>query len=635
MNLSCLLSLLAILVIAQAKPKHREKKRHKAGLVLTESGDLCHFPFVYGRMEYHKCIRRGKQGPKPWCSLTRNYDRDHKWSYCIEGHDVKDNCEDNQCENRGVCESKIKGYRCICEEPYTGLHCQTDKCFDKKLQQYFEPREKWLRYSPPILEECTCSGKGSTCKTITGKACAKNPCLNGGHCIQKGKDNVCGCIKGYIGAHCEIRPAEVCYRGNGTSYRGTANVTMTGLPCLSWDSEVIHHEVSRYSGENAKDHGIGPHPYCRNPDGDKEPWCFVLLDDRLSWEHCLIPKCSVITASTSSPKINKTQSLTQSPKQSTTPSITQLPKQSTPPSTTQSPKQSTTQSPKQSTTQGSNSLTLSSTKNYDPPSNPTNQLDGYKGMPTSCEKKFQKVPSISPRIVGGLVALPASHPYMAALYISSHFCGGALLSSCWILTAAHCLEHGPDLNEITVVLGQSLFNTTDKRTSTFRVQKYILHAKFDQETFQHDIALVRLQSTADICAEFTQFVQPVCLPQNLKVAKTAKQCAVVGWGHQYYEADDYALFLQEAYIQIFSDAQCRSPIVHGTKILTGMMCAGVMAGGVDACQGDSGGPLVCELDGSVELHGIVSWGTGCGEENKPGVYTDVSNYINWILSNMS
>ena len=50
-------------------------------------------------------------------------------------------------------------------------------------------------------------------------------------------------------------------------------------------------------------------------------------------------------------------------------------------------------------------------------------------------------------------------------------------------------------------------------------------------------------------------------------------------------------------------------------------------------QGDSGGPLACQLDdGSWYVAGIISWGMGCGIKQTPGIYTNVKNYENWILS---
>jgi secreted trypsin-like serine protease len=64
-----------------------------------------------------------------------------------------------------------------------------------------------------------------------------------------------------------------------------------------------------------------------------------------------------------------------------------------------------------------------------------------------------------------------------------------------------------------------------------------------------------------------------------------------------------------------------------------VICAG--DGSADTCQGDSGGPLICEINGQSTVIGITSWGKGCSQHDAPGVYTNVSEYVRWINSQIS
>uniref|UniRef100_A0A8C9ATV1 Hepsin n=1 Tax=Prolemur simus TaxID=1328070 RepID=A0A8C9ATV1_PROSS len=168
------------------------------------------------------------------------------------------------------------------------------------------------------------------------------------------------------------------------------------------------------------------------------------------------------------------------------------------------------------------------------------------------------------------------------------------------------------------------------------VQAVVYHGGYlpfrdpNSEENSNDIALVHLSSPLP----FTEYIQPVCLPAAGQALVDGKICTVTGWGNtQYY--GQQAGVLQEARVPIISNDVCNGPDFYGNQIKPKMFCAGYPEGGIDACQGDSGGPFVCEDSISRtsrwRLCGIVSWGTGCALAQKPGVYTKVSDFREWIF----
>ncbi|KFP53218.1 Serine protease 56, partial [Cathartes aura] len=135
-------------------------------------------------------------------------------------------------------------------------------------------------------------------------------------------------------------------------------------------------------------------------------------------------------------------------------------------------------------------------------------------------------------------------------------------------------------------------------------------------------------------------VSPVCLPSGPTEPSPGTTCYIAGWG-SLYEGRHGGPYngclapqrgrLMEARVPLLSQETCRGAL--GRDLLTStMFCAGYLSGGIDSCQGDSGGPLACQDPSSHRfvLYGITSWGDGCGERGKPGVYTRVTAFTDWL-----
>uniref|UniRef100_A0A4W3JUS3 Transmembrane serine protease 3b n=1 Tax=Callorhinchus milii TaxID=7868 RepID=A0A4W3JUS3_CALMI len=232
-------------------------------------------------------------------------------------------------------------------------------------------------------------------------------------------------------------------------------------------------------------------------------------------------------------------------------------------------------------------------------------------------------PKYFSRIVGGNQSTPGEWPWQASLHFDGHhLCGGSIIAAQWIVTAAHCL-----LTLWRVYVGIVEQPETDMLSRA--VEKIIHHKKYRGRTFDYDIALIKL----DIQLTFDDQVQPICLPNSEQEFVEGKTCWISGWGTT-NEGDKISVGLREAQVPLISNNVCSRPDVYSRRITSRMICAGSLEGGVDSCQGDSGGPLACKENHAWKLVGITSWGAGCAKQNKPGVYTRVTEYLDWIHEQM-
>ncbi|XP_068961150.1 transmembrane protease serine 11G-like [Petaurus breviceps papuanus] len=223
---------------------------------------------------------------------------------------------------------------------------------------------------------------------------------------------------------------------------------------------------------------------------------------------------------------------------------------------------------------------------------------------------------------GGTISQKASWPWQASLQVDRyHICGASLISDQWLLTAAHCFNNNKNPRRWTATFGTTLRPALMRRN----VQSIIIHENYASHKHEDDIAVVLLSTPVT----FSDDVRTVCLPEATFEALPQSNVVVTGWGAS-KENGPIPNKLREAKVEIISNDVCNRIDVYGGAVSSGMICAGFLSGKIDACEGDSGGPLVIPENRLWYIIGIVSWGIGCGKENKPGLYTKVTRYRDWI-----
>ncbi|CAH1389479.1 unnamed protein product [Nezara viridula] len=239
------------------------------------------------------------------------------------------------------------------------------------------------------------------------------------------------------------------------------------------------------------------------------------------------------------------------------------------------------------------------------------------------------------RLAGASPADIGDFPYLVAVLHPEVRCTGSLVSSQWILSAAHCAVYDRKIikpSDMVLVAGVVDFNDTKSKTRQIRKAKSIYpHPNFEElKIAGSDIALIKAERPFELNNEYVSAIKVSGTPFTIN-SDTA--CTASGWGDTKDSSTNSKLH-QLKVIAVQSKSVCHGLSTHERK---NMICLR-NNGGSGLCDGDSGGPLVCEDEVVGVAHQVyiekVNY-TGpsdmdCGSSTLVHTYMFVCPYLDWM-----
>ncbi|NWS14243.1 ACRO protein, partial [Pachyramphus minor] len=208
-----------------------------------------------------------------------------------------------------------------------------------------------------------------------------------------------------------------------------------------------------------------------------------------------------------------------------------------------------------------------------------------------------------------------------------HVCAGALIHPKWVLTVARCFIRAGNVIKWDAVIGATNLSQLGPEAVVQQIKRILIHQHYIAGSERNNIALLELDEPVD-CSDY---IQLGCVPDISFRVSELKTCYIAGW-RTTLDSGEPRLVLQEAKVRLIDVQLCNSSRWYAGAVHPHDLCAGYPRGGIDTCQGDSGGPLVCK-DIKADyfwLVGLSSWGRGCAGDKRPGIFTSIQHFYDWI-----
>ncbi|XP_033373405.1 hepatocyte growth factor-like protein isoform X5 [Parus major] len=508
--------------------------------------------------------------PSPRNGLEENYcrnpDRDKRgpWCYTVDPNVRHQSCGIKKCEDAVCMTCNGEDYRGTVDHTESGTECQR---WD--LQHPHKHPYHPNKYPDKGLDDNYCRNPDSSerpwCYTT-------DPRREREYC--------------HIRICTEKRPRPVnvtngCFRGKGEGYRGRVNVTVSGIPCQRWDSQVPHKHhfmPSKYPCKDLQEN------YCRNPDGSEAPWCFTsrptvriafCFHIRRCPDEQDAQECYHGHGKHYHGHVSKTRKgITCQPWAAQTPHVPHW--------------------------------------QHGAPHH-----GEYAVTFEQCGQRDERLQQKG-RIVGGQ---PGNSPWTVSIRNREgvHFCGGSLVKEQWVISTRQCFSScNADLTGYEVQLG-TLFKDPgpgDPDQQTIPIVRIVCGPSESQ------LVMLKLARPATL----TRRVALICLPPERYVVPAGTVCEIAGWGETRGTADGSVLNV--AQLPVLAHSECNRALRGRLK--ESELCTAPLRAGVGACEGDYGGPLACLTADCWVLEGVITPSRVCARTDQPALFIRVSLYVDWI-----